>query len=54
MKTFLVALRATAVTLVLTGLCYPLLMTGLGHFCFPAPPRAAWFTLPAEAQLGLP
>jgi K+-transporting ATPase ATPase C chain len=35
MKTFLVALRATAVTLVLTGLCYPLLMTGLGQLLFP-------------------
>jgi potassium-transporting ATPase KdpC subunit len=35
MKTFLVALRATAVTLVLTGLCYPLVMTGLGQLLFP-------------------
>ena len=36
MKTFLVALRATAVTLVLTGLGYPLLMTGLGQLLFPS------------------
>jgi potassium-transporting ATPase KdpC subunit len=36
MKTFLVALRATAVTLVLTGLCYPMLMTGLGQLLFPS------------------
>jgi K+-transporting ATPase ATPase C chain len=36
MKTFLVALRATAVTLVLTGLCYPLLMTGLAQLLFPS------------------
>ena len=36
MKTFLVALRATAVTLVLTGLCYPLLMTSLGQLLFPS------------------
>jgi K+-transporting ATPase ATPase C chain len=36
MKAFLVALRATAVTLVLTGLCYPLLMTGLGQLLFPS------------------
>ena len=36
MKTFLVALRATAVTLVLTGLCYPLAMTGLGQLLFPS------------------
>jgi K+-transporting ATPase ATPase C chain len=36
MKTFLVAARATAVTLVLTGLCYPLLMTGLGQLLFPS------------------
>jgi potassium-transporting ATPase KdpC subunit len=36
MKTFFVALRATAVTLILTGLCYPLLMTGLGQVLFPS------------------
>jgi K+-transporting ATPase ATPase C chain len=36
MKTFLVALRAAAVTLVLTGLCYPLLTTGLGQLLFPS------------------
>jgi len=36
MKTFLVALRATAVTLFLTGLCYPLVMTGLGQLLFPS------------------
>ena len=36
MKTFLVAVRATVVTLVLTGLCYPLLMTGLGQLLFPS------------------
>ena len=36
MKTFLVAVRDTVVTLVLTGLCYPLLMTGLGQLLFPS------------------
>ena len=34
MKTFLVALRAAAVTLFLTGLLYPLVMTGLGQLLF--------------------
>jgi len=36
MKTILVAVRATAVTLILTGLAYPLLMTGLGQLLFPS------------------
>jgi K+-transporting ATPase ATPase C chain len=34
MKTVLIALRATAVTLVLTGLIYPLVMTGLSKALF--------------------
>lgn len=36
MRTFVIALRATAVTLVLTGLVYPLAMTGLAQLLFPA------------------
>ena len=36
MKTFVIALRATLVTLVLTGLVYPLAMTGLAQVLFPA------------------
>jgi K+-transporting ATPase ATPase C chain len=36
MKTILVAVRATAVTLILTGLAYPLVMTGLGQLLFPS------------------
>jgi len=36
MKTFVIALRATLVTLVLTGLVYPLAMTGLAQLLFPA------------------
>ncbi len=36
MKTLLIALRATLVTLVLTGIVYPLVMTGLAQVLFPA------------------
>jgi potassium-transporting ATPase KdpC subunit len=36
MKTFVIALRATLVTLVLTGLIYPLAMTGLAQLLFPS------------------
>jgi K+-transporting ATPase ATPase C chain len=35
MKTLVVALRATVVTLVLTGLAYPLIVTGLAQVLFP-------------------
>ena len=35
MKTFIIALRATIVTLVLTGLIYPFVMTGLAQVLFP-------------------
>jgi K+-transporting ATPase ATPase C chain len=35
MKTLVIALRATLVTLVLTGLAYPLLVTGIAQVLFP-------------------
>ncbi len=35
MKTFAIAIRATIVTLVLTGLLYPFVMTGLAQVLFP-------------------
>ena len=35
MKTLMLSLRATLVTLVLTGLVYPLVMTGLAQLLFP-------------------
>jgi K+-transporting ATPase ATPase C chain len=36
-KTMLIALRAALVTLVLTGLVYPLVVTGLAQMLFPGP-----------------
>lgn len=41
MKTILVAVRATVVTLVLTGLVYPLVMTGIGQLLFPSAARGS-------------
>ena len=35
MKTFIIALRATIVTLIVTGLVYPFVMTGLAQLIFP-------------------
>ena len=35
MKTFMIAIRATVVTIVLTGLIYPFMMTGLAQVLFP-------------------
>jgi K+-transporting ATPase ATPase C chain len=39
-----VALRTTGVTLVLTGLLYPLLVTGLALLLFPARAQGSWVT----------
>ena len=38
----LVALRMTAVTLVLTGLAYPLALTGVAQVLFPHQAGGAW------------
>ena len=40
----IVALRVTFVTLVLTGLAYPLAVTGLRRLCFTPRPTAAWWS----------
>jgi K+-transporting ATPase ATPase C chain len=52
MKTFLVALRATAVTLVLTGLCYPLAMTGLGQLLFPSAAKGSVVNTASGSPVG--
>ena len=36
-KTLLIALRTTAVTLILTGIIYPYVVTGLAQLLFPVP-----------------
>ena len=41
MKNLLASLRTAAVTLVLTGLLYPLAMTGLGQLLFPSAARGS-------------
>ncbi len=41
LKTLFIALRATAITLVLTGLLYPLGMTGLSRILFPSKSRGS-------------
>jgi potassium-transporting ATPase KdpC subunit len=43
-KDFLIALRATAVTLVLTGLAYPLVMTALAQVLFPSKANGSMVT----------
>lgn len=44
MKTMFVALRVTLVTLLLTGVAYPLLVTGLAQVLFPAQARGSLIT----------
>lgn len=41
LRTLFIALRATAITLVLTGLLYPLGMTGLSRLLFPSKSRGS-------------
>jgi K+-transporting ATPase ATPase C chain len=43
-KDFIIAIRATAVTLVLTGLAYPLAMTGLAQLLFPGKAKGTMVT----------
>jgi K+-transporting ATPase ATPase C chain len=52
MKTFLVALRAAAVTLFLTGVLYPLAMTGLGQLLFPSAAKGSLFHDPSGRLVG--
>jgi potassium-transporting ATPase KdpC subunit len=52
MRTVLVALRTTAVTLLLTGLLYPLVMTGLGHVLFPSAARGSLVRDPNGRVIG--
>jgi K+-transporting ATPase ATPase C chain len=51
-KEILIALRATAVTLVLTGLAYPLLMTGLAQVIFPGRANGSLVTDERGAVVG--
>jgi len=44
MKTLLIALRVTLVTLVLTGLVYPLVVTGLAQLLFPDRSNGSFLT----------
>src|SRR5262245_59231315 len=44
MKTLLIALRASAVTLVLTGIAYPLVTTGVAQLLFPRQARGSLVT----------
>ena len=52
MKTFLGALRATAVTLLLTGILYPLVMTGLGQLLFPSAAKGSLLRDPSGRLVG--
>jgi K+-transporting ATPase ATPase C chain len=51
-RTLALALRATAVTLVLTGIVYPLVVTGLAQAAFPRQANGSVLTDNAGAALG--
>ncbi|HTR55458.1 MAG TPA: K(+)-transporting ATPase subunit C [Kofleriaceae bacterium] len=52
MKTFVIAVRATLVTLVLTGLVYPLVVTGLAQILFPERANGSMITDDKGQELG--
>jgi len=52
MDATLIALRATIVTLVLTGLLYPFAMTGLGQLLFPHQANGSLITDPSGRVIG--
>jgi len=51
-RTLVIALRAAAVTLVLTGIVYPLVVTGLAQAAFPRQANGSVLTNDAGAEIG--
>ena len=52
MKTFVIALRVTIVTLVLTGIVYPLAVTGLAQVLFPSAAKGSLITNDKDEVVG--
>ena len=51
MRTLRICLQATLVTLLLTGIVYPLAMTGMARLLFPAPGAAAAWSRTARGRV---